>query len=150
MAEDETQSASPSRSEIDSLTAQEFAVEMDGERMNGLFRVSGLIPFKLDTRTSMNKPAREPFRIAKMVQRDPANAFNRWLRETYAAREDILRPRRELAVVALDEGRETRRWQVRGAYLIEIAYSDFNTASNELLEEVLTIAYDSIDELWPE
>ncbi|MFO7322882.1 MAG: phage tail protein [Chloroflexota bacterium] len=141
--------ASPSGAELDSLSAHEFAVEIEGERVTGIFRVSGLTPFKLDIKSTTNRLAREPFKIAKMVQRDPNNAFNRWLQETAKAREDIVRPTRQLSIVAIDDGVETRRWTVNGAYIIEVSYSEFNTASSELVEEVLTIMYDSIEESWP-
>lgn len=148
MADELISQASRAGMTVDSLSAHEFAVEIEGERASGIFRVSGLTPFKLDVKASMTKLAREPFKLAKMVQRDPANPFNRWLQETARAREDIVRPTRQLAIIALDDGVETRRWTVNGAYITEVAYSDFNSASGELVEEVLTILYESIEESW--
>lgn len=142
--------ASPGGIELDSLTANEFAVEIEGERVGGIFRVTGLTPFKLDVKPSMTKIVRDPFKIAKIVQRDPNHPFNRWLQDTARSREDIVRPTRRLAIIALDEGTETRRWDIVGAYISEVAYSEFNTGSRELVEEVLTIMYERIEEVWPD
>lgn len=150
MSHETISEASPGGVALDSLTANEFAVEIEGERASGIFRVTGLTPFKLDVKPSMTKIVREPFMIAKMVQRDPNNAFNRWLQDSARSREDIVRPTRRLAIVALDEGLETRRWEVVGAYIVEVAYSEFNTGARDLVEEVLTIMYERIEEVWPE
>jgi hypothetical protein len=37
---------------LDSLSANEFAVEIDGERVEGVFSVNNLIAFKLDVNTT--------------------------------------------------------------------------------------------------
>jgi hypothetical protein len=150
MAEEIISDASPAGVAIDSLSANEFALEIEGERVTGVFRISGLIPFKLDVKPSLTKLVRDPFKIAKMAQRDPNLAFNRWLYETFQGKDDIVRPKRELAILAIDDGVETRRWTVKGAYISEISYSDFNTALSELVEEVLTIYYEDIQESWSE
>jgi len=134
--------------QIDSLSANEFEVHLDGERVPGVFRVSGFVPFKLEVRPGMTKIVRDPFKLAKMVQRDPALPFNRWIQETLGAKEDIVRPVRSLVVVALDDGVETRRWTVSRAWISEISYSDFNTSSGELVEEVVTLHYEDIQETW--
>ena len=133
---------------IDSLSANEFAVELDGERINGIFRVAGFTPFKLDVKPSMTKVVREPFQITKMVQRDPNAAFNKWLRDTARSKDDIIRPTRTFALLAVDDGVETRRWTVKGAWISEVRYSDFNSASGELVEETLTIHYEAVEESW--
>jgi len=133
---------------IDSLSANEFEVLLDGERMQGVFRVSGLLPFKLDVKPSLTKLVRDPFKLSKMVQRDPALPFNQWLQETFAARDDIVRPTRTLEIVAVDDGHETRRWTVKEAWISEISYSDFNTGSSDLIEETVTIHYDDILVSW--
>jgi phage tail-like protein len=135
---------------VDSLCANEFAVELDGERVSGIFRVTGLVSFKLETKTSTQmKILKEPFKIVKMVQRDGNNAFNRWLRESVTAKADIVRPTRTVAVLAIDDNVETRRWTANGAWISEVAYSEFNTGSAELVEETLTIQYETIEESWP-
>ncbi len=136
------------RMHIDSLSANEFEVQLDGEVVKGVFRISGLVPFKLEVKPSMTKVVREPFTLSKMVQRDPEVAFNRWLRETVAATDDLSRPSRTLEILAIDDGEETRRWTVKGAWISEVAYSDFNTASGDLIEEIVTIHYDEISERW--
>ncbi|MEP7291091.1 MAG: phage tail protein [Chloroflexota bacterium] len=133
---------------VDSLSANEFEVLLEGERMQGVFRVSGLLPFKLEVKPSLTKLVREPFKLSKMVQRDPLLPFNRWLHDTFASREDIERPTRTLEIVALDDGSESRRWTVREAWISEIAYSDFNTGSSDLIEETVTIYYDDIEVTW--
>ncbi len=133
---------------IDSLSANEFEVQLDGEVVKGVFRISGLVPFKLEVKPSMTKVVREPFTLSKMVQRDPEIAFNRWLRESVAATDDLSRPSRTLEILAIDDGEETRRWTIKGAWISEIAYSDFNTASGDLIEETVTIHYDVISERW--
>jgi phage tail-like protein len=135
---------------IDSLSANEFAVQIEGEKIDGIFKVSGLVSFKLDVKTTTSlKAIKEPFKIIKMVQRDPNNAFNQWLRESVAAQTDIVRPKRTLSITAMDEGVETRRWTVKGAWITSVAYSDFDTGSNVLVEETLTIQWDVIEETWP-
>jgi hypothetical protein len=133
---------------IDSLSANEFEIQIDGERVEGVFRVQGLIPFKLEVKPSLTKLVREPFKLSKMVQRDPNLPFNRWLRETIEATDDIVRPHRTLEILAIDDGEETRRWTVKGAWISEISYSDFNSSSSELIEETVMIQYDDITESW--
>lgn len=135
---------------VDSLSANEFAVELDGIAAPGIFRVSGLVSYKLDVRPSLTKAQRDPFSIYKMVQRDPDLPFNRWLRESIATRDDIVHVRRTLDVVALDDGVEVRRWRVKGAWISEIAYSDFDSGSSQLVEQRLTIQYDEVEEIWPD
>ncbi len=133
---------------VDSLSANEFEVLLDGDRLQGVFRVSGLLPFKLEVKPSLTKLVRDPFKLSKMVQRDPQLPFNRWLRDTVTARDDIVRPTRTLEIVAVDDGKETRRWTVKEAWISEISYSDFNTGSSDLIEETVTIHYDDIEEQW--
>jgi len=133
---------------VDSLSANEFAILLDGERVQGVFKVSGLLPFKLEVKPSLTKLVREPFKLSKMVQRDPALPFNRWLRETIEARDDIVRPTRTLEILAIDDGEESRRWTVKGAWISEIGYSDFSSASSDLIEETVTVHYDDIVETW--
>src|SRR5262249_30298875 len=121
----------------------------EGETVGGVFRIEGLISFKLDVKgTSALKVVKEPFKIVKMVQRDPQNAFNRWLIETVGAKADIVRPKRTLAIIAVDDGTPIRRWTVSGAWISEVAYSDFNTGSGDLVEETITIQWDDIEEIW--
>ncbi|NWF70584.1 MAG: phage tail protein [Chloroflexi bacterium] len=132
---------------IDSLVANEFALEIDGQRVNGIFRIVGFVSFKFVQ--GENRLAREPFKISKMVQRDGSNLINRWIHDTRAAAESGTRPRRTLTLLAIDNGKVTRRWTIQDAWISEIAYSEFNTASAEMVEEVLTIHYSHIDEEWP-
>jgi phage tail-like protein len=134
---------------IDSLCANEFMVELEGQPLEGVFRVSGLITFKLDTKTTNAlKKVQEAFKLTKMVQRDGNNVFNRWLRETVKAKDDIVRPKRTLAVIAVDDGVETRRWTVKGAWITEVAYTDFDSGNSEMVEETITIKFDDIEETW--
>jgi hypothetical protein len=148
MPEEIISTASPAGQAIDSLSANEFAVELENTRAAGIFRVTGLIPFKLDVKPSLTKIVSDPFKIVKLVQRDPALPFNRWVRETIQAKDDIVRPLRIVDIIALDDGQETRRWKVKGAWISEISYSDFDTGSSELVQETLTIHYDEIEEVW--
>jgi phage tail-like protein len=124
-------------------------VELEGQPLEGVFRVSGLITFKLDTKTTNAlKKVQEAFKLTKMVQRDGNNVFNRWLRETVKAKDDIVRPKRTLAVIAVDDGVETRRWTVKGAWITEVAYTDFDSGNSEMVEETITIKFDDIEETW--
>ncbi|MBE0691289.1 MAG: phage tail protein [Anaerolineae bacterium] len=149
MMDNETNLAvSTTRRQIDSLSANEFAVELDGVSVTGIFRVTGLIPFKLDVKPTLTKRVRDPFKLTKMVQRDPENPFNKWVKETVVARDDIVRPTRQLAVIAVDDGTEIRRWFVKDAWIAEVSYSDFNSGSSELIEETLVIYYEDIEEHW--
>lgn len=136
---------------IDSLSANEFAVELEGEPVSGVFRLQGLVPFKLDIKaTTSIKPVLEPFTLVKMVQRSPEAPVNRWIKETVKEKNDIVRPTRTLAIIAVDNGVEIRRWTVKGAWISEISYSDFDMASGDLVEERLTIQYEAISETWVE
>ncbi len=135
---------------IDSLAANEFAIELDGTPVSGIFRITGFFSFKLDVKTTnILKFKQEPFKIVKMVQRDGNNPMNRWIRESIAAGEDIARPTHTLTIIALDDGVETRRWSVQEAWISEISYSDFNTASGEMVEETLLIQYEHVEDSWP-
>ncbi len=135
---------------IDSLVANEFAVSLEGQPVTGIFSISGLRTFKLDVRTTTAiKKIQEPFKITKMVQRDPHIPMNAWIRATFAVGDDIDRPRRTLVISAVDNGTETRRWTVYRAWIAEIGYSDFNSGSSEMVEETLTIHFDDIEEDWP-
>ncbi len=126
--------------EVDSLVANEFVVELDGEALEGIFGVQGLVGFNTES-------AQGSFVVSKMVQRDPNNAINRWVRETTAPNAN--RPTRTVTVVAVDDGVETRRWTAKDAWISKIAYSDFNAGSGELVEEYITIHYSAIEESWP-
>jgi hypothetical protein len=130
---------------VDSLVANEFAVEIGGEVASGIFGVSGLTLFQLDDDGNRIKPS---FEITKMVERDADNAFNKWHRETVDNRDSDTRPTRTVAIVAIDDGIETRRWIAKDAYIANIRYSDYDTASFEMIEETYTIMYSEIEELW--
>ncbi len=130
-------------SAMDSLQGNEFAVEIDGELVKGVFRVSGLVTFRLNAATTA-----PTITLAKMVQRDASLPFNAWLRETINAGSSADRPSRTLAVIAVDDGEETRRWTLTEAYITEVHYSDFDTASSDFVEEIVTIAYSSLVEAW--
>jgi hypothetical protein len=131
---------------VDSLSANEFHVELNGELVTGIFGVSGLHIRSVDL--TAGRLVNRPLVITKMVQQNPALPFNQWARETLA--NPTTKVTRELAVVAMDEGRETRRWVYKEAWISDIAFSDFNTGSQELIEERLTIQHNGVDEIWPE
>jgi hypothetical protein len=84
-----------------------------------------------------------------MVHRDPYAPFNRWIRDTFAAQDDIVRPTRIVTVTAVDNGMPTRQWIIKGAWISEVKYSDFDSGSSEMIEETITIQYKDIDEHWP-
>lgn len=128
---------------VDSLQANEFAVELDGTPVKGVFRVSGLHTFSLG-----GGDANTPVVITKMVQRDAALPFNAWLRETVAAGQSTERPTRTLAVVAIDDGEEVRRWTLQDATITAIAYSEFDTGSSDFVEEQVSIRYSNLIETW--
>jgi hypothetical protein len=135
---------------LESLSANEFYVQLDGTRVDGVFRISGLVPFKLEVKlTEPLKPLRDPLKLVKMVQRDSNLPINKWIRESVNAKADIVRPRRTLVIVADDDGVETRRWILKGAWISEISYSEFNTASGDLVEETLAIQWESVEIIWP-
>jgi phage tail-like protein len=127
------------------LVANEFEVELEGEKMLGVFSVSGLTTFKLN---EAGQQVYRPVQITKMVQRDGNNRFNKWLRQTLNSRDESERPTRVVAIVAVDDGLETRRWTLHNAYIVEVTYSAFDTASTEMVEEMVTLRYTSIEETW--
>lgn len=131
---------------MDSLSAYEFQVEINGDIMAGVFSVRGLQVRSVDivNRQMVN----QPLMITKMVQRDPDLPANQWTRETLA--NPTSKVTRELAVVAMDEGIETRRWVFKDAWISDISFSDFDTGSQELVEERLVIHHGGVVEVWPE
>ena len=132
--------------QVDSLIANEFACEINGETVSGVFRVGNLVTYASDDEGNRIKP---PFEIAKMVERDASNSFNSWLRETTDARDSDEKPRRDVTVVAVDDGVETRRWTAKNAWIQSVRYSDFDTGSFEMIAETFVIGYDDIEETWP-
>lgn len=134
---------------VDSLSSNEFVVEIAGERATGIFSVSGLSSYSL--KLEAGKPVGleyPPLVITKMVQQDASLQFNQWTRETVAARGTRL-PTRDVAVVAMDEGVETRRWIYRNCWISNIEFSDFDTDKEFLIEERITIQHGGIEEVWP-
>jgi phage tail-like protein len=131
---------------VDSLSANEFQVELNGEIATGIFAVRGLQVRSVDF--SSGKLTIVPLTIAKMVQRDPGLPFNQWTRDTLASPASMVT--REIAVVAMDEGIETRRWVLKDAWISAISFSDFDSGSDTLIEETLTIHHSGIEEIWPE
>lgn len=127
--------------EVDSLVANEFAFEIDGEAVDGIFRISGLSTYATDDDGNRIMP---PFEVSKMVQRDADNVFNTWLRETLEARNSDDKPTRTVTVVAVDDGVETRRWTAQNAMIVGVHYSDFDSGSFEMIAETYRIAYDDI------
>ena len=135
---------------VDSLSANEFHIEINGQVVTGVFAVSGLTPFSLQVDDN-GKPVGikyPPLVITKMVQQDPTLPFNAWVREAVQARGSVL-PTREIAVVAMDEGLETRRWIYGNAWISEVSFSDFDTALEYLVEEKITIRHGGVEERWP-
>jgi hypothetical protein len=83
-----------------------------------------------------------------MVQQDPNLPFNEWTRETLAHPTEKIT--RDLAIVAVDDGVETRRWIYRNAWISDISFSDFDSSSQELIAERLVIHHGGVEEVWPQ
>ncbi|NJL93227.1 MAG: phage tail protein [Anaerolineae bacterium] len=135
---------------VDSLTANEFHVQINGQVATGIFAVTGLSSFKLKLDEN-SKPVGfdyPPLVITKMVQQDPNLPFNQWVREAIQQRGAVL-PTREITIVAMDEGAETRRWVFRNAWISSVTFSDFDTAVEYLVEEKITIQHGGVEEQWP-
>jgi len=130
---------------LDSLSANEFRVEINGVAATGIFGVSGLHIRSVDL--TAGRLVNQPITITKMVQQDPDLPFNQWTRETMA--NPTAKVTREIAVIALDEDVETRRWVYRNAWISGIAFSDFDTSRHELIEERLTVQHTGVEEIWP-
>lgn len=133
----------------DSLSANEFIIEIAGERVTGVFAVTGVSSYMLKMQdgkpVGMDFPA---ITITKMVQQDSNLPFNQWTRETVAARGTRL-PTRDISIVAMDEGVETRRWVYRNCWISAIQFSDFDTALDFLIEEKITVQHGGVEEVWP-
>jgi hypothetical protein len=125
---------------VDSLSAYEFQVQLDDEIVNGVFSVQGLTSFA-------GEGELPPLLITKMVKRDRDTPFNRWIRETQQAAGGAL-PTRNVVILAMDEGTETRRWTYQNAHIVRVGYSEFNTALSELVEERITIRAEKVVEDW--
>ena len=124
--------------EVDSLVANEFEVEINGEVATGIFRVAGFTSYKLDA-------GDDSVLITKMVQRDAKNAFNAWLREAEQSGQNA---RRDVSIVAIDDGVETHRWNLKNAWIISVSYSDFDSSSVEMIEECITVGYSGVEHKW--
>jgi phage tail-like protein len=131
---------------IDSLSSNEFQVEIDGEVASGIFGVSGLHIRCVDL--AAGRLVHQPLTITKMVQQDPDLPFNRWVRETLE--NSTSKVTCQIAIVAMDEGVETRRWVYQDAWISDIAFSDFDKAHSVLIEERLTIQHSGVEQIWPE
>ncbi|MBN2302955.1 MAG: phage tail protein [Anaerolineae bacterium] len=142
-----TQDSSGIQAVVDSLSANEFQVEINGTVVTGIFAVSGLSIRSVDLSTERPRLVLKPLIITKMVQRDPELSFNDWTRETLA--NPTSRVTREIAVVAMDEGVETRRWVYKDAWISDIEFTDFDMGSEALIEERLTIQHGGVEEVWP-
>lgn len=131
--------------EVDSLVGNEFEIWLNDDMVQGVFRLEGMTTFQLDPATG--ERIHTPLQLTKMVQRDGQNPFNTWLRETMADGAD--KPRRAFIVKAIDDGVETRCWTFKEAYIAAVSYRTFDTGSAEMVEEVVTIEYESVEEDWP-
>ncbi len=131
---------------LDSLVSNEFAFEINGERVGGVLHIGGLVTFHLHEDGKRLMP---PFEVAKIVEREAGTPFNRWLRETLDGRQEINRPRREVTIVAVDDGVVTRRWTAHNAWIQEVRYSSFDSASFDMVAETFVIAYDDMEDSWP-
>ena len=129
--------------ELDSLSANEFKVELDGQEVQGVFRVSGFKPFDF-----VNTGNSHSVILTRMVQRDANNPFNKWVRESVSTLGMDVNPTRSLAIVFVDEEVEIRRYTLNGAYLVGLSYSDLDTSRTELVEEITTIQYASVEVKW--
>lgn len=134
------------RATIDSLVSNEFALEINGTRVNGILQISHLVTFRLHEDGTRSLP---PFEVSKIVERDSNTVFNRWLRETLDGRHEAARVRRDITVVAVDDGVVTRRWTARNAWIQEVRYSAFDSSSFEMVAETYVISYDDIEDSWP-
>jgi hypothetical protein len=128
---------------LDSLSANEFKVEIDGQEIEGIFRVSGFKPFDF-----LNTGGVNTVLVTKMVQRDGNNAFNKWLRESITTLHLDANPTRSLSIIAVDDGVEIRRWTLNSAFIASVSYSDFNSGATELVEEQVLIQYASVELKW--
>lgn len=130
---------------VDSLSANEFHVEIDDQLVSGIFGVSGLHCRSVDLEGG--KLVNRPVVVTKMVQHDAQLPFNAWIQETLD--HPTTRIIRQFAIVATDEGLETRRWVLKDAWISDISYSDFDTGSGQLVEERLTIQHNGVEVIWP-
>lgn len=134
------------RATVDSLVSNEFAFEINGERVSGILQISHLVTFRRHEDGTREMP---PFEVSKIVERDANSVFNRWLRETLESRHDGKRVHRDVTVVAVDDGVVTRRWTARNAWIQEVRYSTFDSASFEMVAETYVLAYDDMEDSWP-
>jgi hypothetical protein len=130
---------------VDSLSSNEFKVEIDGQEISGVFAVRGLRSRSVDV--AQARLVNQPLTLTKMVQSDPNLPCNQWTRETLSS--PTARITRELAVVAMDEGVETRRWVYKDAWISDISFSDFDSGTNVLIEEQWLVQHSGVEEIWP-
>lgn len=129
--------------ELDSLSANEFKVELDGQEIQGVFRVSGFKPFDF-----VNTGTSSSLVLTRMVQRNANNPFNKWVRESISTLGMDVNPTRSLVIVFIDDEVEIRRYTLTGAYIASLSYSDLDTSKTELVEEITTIQYASVEVTW--
>jgi hypothetical protein len=124
-----------SGTQIDSLRQNEYELHLDGHAVRGIFSISGLVSFRADG-------VYPPITLSKMVQRDPALPFNAWLREASSG------ATRTLAVVAIDDGVEVRRWTLHEARITSVSYSPFSESLVDLVEETVEITFARVETTW--
>jgi hypothetical protein len=128
---------------VDSLISSEFAVEIDGKPVTGMFRVLNLVTFKRVS-GSLMQPS---FSLTKTVQHDSTLPMNVWLAENHqAVKSNGKVPTRDITIKAVDDGKVIRVWAFKGCFIDEVRYSDFDTSNFQLVEEIITISYKSMDE----
>jgi hypothetical protein len=124
-----------SGTQIDSLRQNEYELYLEGQVVRGIFSISGLVAFQADG-------TYPPIAVSKMVQRDPALPFNVWLREAANG------ATRTLAIAAIDDGVEVRRWTLHNARILSVSYSAFSPALVDLVEETVQVAFERIETTW--
>ncbi len=128
---------------LDSLSANEFRVEINGETVEGIFRISGFKPFDF-----VNTGNPNTLTLTKMVQRNGNSVFNKWVRESIQTLGMDVNPTRTVEIVFVDDEEEVRRWALKNAFLVSLAYSDLDTARTELVEEIAIIQYAGVEITW--
>jgi hypothetical protein len=134
---------------MDSLSANEFAVYLDETPLRGVLRITDFKPFTLEVnpKTAL-RAVKEPFKLVRLVESDQASPINRWLTQSIESQTDFDRPKRDLTIIAVDEGVPTRQWVVTGAWISGVAYSSFDSGSREFVEETFTLQWDAIRFEW--
>jgi phage tail-like protein len=144
----------PSLSGGDSATVHNFAIQVDGTRIEYLSSISGLSNKQDVIQHVQNTPNGKPV-VRKMPGisqggevtvtrgRSESEDFTNWIKTSLAG--DMSKARRHISIIVMDyAGEEVTRFNLKNAWCCETSYSDMTAGQPNVYEEKVTITYEDL------